>query len=249
MMNDITDKNENNLTLWQLIKEDFSIPRLNDPAFESTFELFFNYPGVWAIVNYRVANKIYNKGFKKLARAVSGISSFLTRTDIHPAATIGRRVFIDHAIDVVIGSTTIIEDDVLIYQGVTLGGVSLDKEKRHPTIKSNVVIGSGAKVLGNITIGQNSKVGANSVVVNDVPPNSTAVGVPARIIKKDDKTSKLAHNELPDINKEMFKYLIERISICEVLSKQDEMTLAEKNAKLEKEYSTFIDTLNSNKKI
>ncbi len=112
---------------------------------------------------------------------------FCTKTDIHPAATIGRRVFFDHAIGVVIGSTTIVEDDVLIYQGVTLGGVSLDKGKRHPTIKSNVVIGSGAKILGNITIGQNSKIGANSVVVADVPDNSTAVGVPARIIRKDKK--------------------------------------------------------------
>lgn len=243
------ETNKENLTLWQLIKEDFSIPRLNDPAFESTFELFLNYPGVWAIINHRIANKVYNKGFKKLARAISGISSFFTRTDIHPAATIGRRVFIDHAIGVVIGSTTIIEDDVLIYQCVTLGGVSLAKEKRHPTIKSNVVIGSGAKVLGNITVGQNSKVGANSVVVCDVPDNSTAVGVPARIIKKDE-TSKLAHNELPDITKEMFKYLMKRVSILETALKKDGLELNQKDEKkLEKEYNSFIEALSSTKKI
>lgn len=237
------------LSLWQTIKEDFSVPKLNDPVLDSNFELFFNYPGVWAIINHRVANKLYYKGFKKFARAISGISSFFTKTDIHPAATIGRRVFIDHAIGVVIGATAIIEDDVLIYQGVTLGGVSLNKGKRHPTIKSNVVLGSGAKILGNITIGANSKIGANSVVVVDVPENSTAVGVPARIIKKDGKRDKLAHNELPDINKEMFKYLIERIAHLEhSIKKDEECTEEEKNNVLEKEYNNFIETLNSNKK-
>jgi serine O-acetyltransferase len=239
------------LSLWQLIKEDFSVPKLNDPVLDSNFELFFNYPGVWAIINHRVANKLYYKGFKKLSRAVAGMSSFFTKTDIHPAATIGRRVFIDHAIGVVIGATAIVEDDVLIYQGVTLGGVSLNKGKRHPTIKSNVVIGSGAKILGNITIGSNSKIGANSVVVVDVPENSTAVGVPARIIKKDKDKSKdkLAHNELPDINKEMFKYLIERIANLEHSIKKDEnCTLSEKNEVLEKEYNSFLEALNANKK-
>ncbi|MCT7547075.1 serine O-acetyltransferase [Aliarcobacter butzleri] len=241
--------NKKELTLWQQIKEDFNVPKLNDPAFDSNFEIFFNYPGVWAIINHRIANRLYKKGFKKLARMLTGICSICTKTDIHPAATIGRRVFIDHAIGVVIGSTTIVEDDVLIYQGVTLGGVSLDKGKRHPTIKSNVVIGSGAKILGNITIGQNSKIGANSVVVVDVPDNSTAVGVPARIIRKDKKICKLAHNELPDINKEMFKYLIERISILEVaLKEQDGIDVSEKDSKLEKEYNSFIETLNSTKK-
>jgi len=237
------------LSLWQTIKEDFSVPKLNDPVLDSNFELFFNYPGVWAIINHRVANKLYYKGFKKIARAISGISSFFTKTDIHPAATIGRRVFIDHAIGVVIGATAIIEDDVLIYQGVTLGGVSLNKGKRHPTIKSNVVLGSGAKILGNITIGANSKIGANSVVVVDVPENSTAVGVPARIIKKDGRRDKLAHNELPDINKEMFKYLIERIAHLEhSIKKDEECTEEEKNNILEKEYNNFIETLNSTKK-
>lgn len=243
------DEKKEELTLWQTIKEDFSVPKLNDPVLDSNFELFFNYPGVWAIINHRVANKLYYKGFKKLARVIAGISSFFTKTDIHPAASIGRRVFIDHAIGVVIGATAIVEDDVLIYQGVTLGGVSLNKGKRHPTIKSNVVLGSGAKVLGNITIGANSKIGANSVVVVDVPENSTAVGVPARIIKKDGKKDKLAHNELPDINKEMFKYLIERIAHLEHSIKEaKDCTEDEKNSILETEYSKFIDTLNSNKR-
>lgn len=244
----MNDKNKE-LSLWQQIKEDFSVPKNNDPALDSNLELFFNYPGVWAIINHRIANKLYKKGFKKLSRILVGFSSLLTKTDIHPAATIGRRVFIDHAIGVVIGATTIIEDDVLIYQGVTLGGVSLDKGKRHPTIKSNTVIGSGSKILGNITVGKNSKVGANSVVITDVPKNSTAVGVPARIIKKDKDGCKLAHNELPDINKEMFMYLLERIHILEnELKEKDGIDVSEKDKKLEEDYFKFIKAFNSENK-
>ena len=208
------------ISFWAQIKEDFLVPKANDPALNSNLELIFNYPGVWAIINYRVSHKLYKKGFKRISRIISGLSTFLTSTDIHPCAVIGRRVFIDHAIGVIIGETTIIENDVLIYQGVTLGGVSLSKGKRHPTVKANAVIGSGAKVLGNITIGKNSKVGANSVVVCDVPKNSTAVGVPARIIKRDSKDCRLAHDDLPDINKEMFKYLLERIHVLEVALKE-----------------------------
>lgn len=248
-MNNEENANNETISLWQQIKEDFSVPKLNDPALDSSFELFFNYPGVWAIINHRIANRLYTKGYKKLARALVGIGSIFTKTDIHPAATIGRRVFIDHAIGVVIGATAIVEDDVLIYQGVTLGGVSLDKGKRHPTIKSNVVIGSGAKVLGNITIGANSKIGANSVVVCDVPDNSTAVGVPAKIIKKDNKNCKHAHGDLPDINKEMFKYLLERIHVLEVaLKEEDGIDVSEKDKKLELEYTSFIEAMNSIKK-
>ena len=149
----------------------------------------------------------------------------------------------------VIGATAIVEDDVLIYQGVTLGGVSLDKGKRHPTVKSNTVIGSGAKVLGNITIGRNSKVGANSVVVCDVPDNSTAVGVPAKIIRRDNKNCKMAHGDLPDINKEMFKYLLERIHVVEVaLKEEDGIDVSVKDKKLEEEYNNFIEAMNSIKK-
>jgi len=252
MINEETKKDNKKLSLWKQIKEDFCVPKLNDPVLESNFEIFFNYPGVWAIINHRIANRLYYKGLKKLARVITGICSICTKTDIHPAATIGRRVFIDHAIGVVIGATTIIEDDVLIYQGVTLGGVSLDKGKRHPTIKSNVVIGSGAKILGNITIGENSKIGANSVVVTDVPKNSTAIGVPARIIKKDDKLDnykdKLAHNELPDIQKEIFKYLINRIIIVESCIKNEICDVNEKNEVLEKEYQFLMEMLKSDKK-
>ena len=243
------EKEQEKISFWAQVKEDFCVPRNNDPALDNNLELFFNYPGVWAIINHRVANKLYYKGWKKLSRVINGISSFLTKTDIHPACTIGRRVFIDHAIGVVIGATAIVEDDVLIYQGVTLGGVSLDKGKRHPTVKSNTVIGSGAKVLGNITIGKNSKIGANSVVVCDVPDNSTAVGVPAKIIRRDNKNCKMAHGDLPDINKEMFKYLLERIQVVEVaLKEEDGIDVSIKDKKLEDEYNNFIEAMNSIKK-
>lgn len=242
-------KEQKKIGLWAQIKEDFSVPKLNDPALDSNFELFFNYPGVWAIINHRIANRLYNRGWKKLARAIVGIGSLFTKTDVHPAATIGRRVFIDHAIGVVIGATCVIEDDVLIYQCVTLGGVSLDKGKRHPTIRSNAVIGSGAKVLGNIIIGKNSKVGANSVVVSEVPKNSTAVGVPAKVIKKDKEDCKLAHDDLPDINKEMFKYIIERIHILEeAVKEEDGIDVSDKDKKLEEDYTKFINAMNSIKK-
>ncbi len=240
---------EEKISFWAQLKEDFYVPKNNDPALDNNLELFFNYPGVWAIINYRIANKLYYKGWKKLSRVISGISSFLTKTDIHPACTIGRRVFIDHAIGVVIGATAIVEDDVLIYQGVTLGGVSLNKGKRHPTVRSNTVIGSGAKVLGNITIGKNSKIGANSVVVCDVPDNSTAVGVPAKIIKRDNKNCKMEHGDLPDINKEMFKYLLDRIHLVEVaLKEEDGIDLTLKDEKLENDYNSFIEAMNSIKR-
>lgn len=234
------------LGLWKQIKEDFSVPKLNDPALDSSFELFFNYPGVWAIINHRIANKLYNKGWIKLSRALVGIVSLFTKTDIHPAATIGRRVFIDHAIGVVIGATAIIEEDVLIYQGVTLGGVSLNKGKRHPTVRANSVIGSGAKVLGNITIGKNGKIGANSVVICDVPKNSTAVGVPAKVIKRDDKNGRLDHSDLPDINKEMFEYLLKRVALLEhAIKDHDGIDLVNEDHDLECIYKKFISAMNS----
>jgi serine O-acetyltransferase len=232
------------MTLFQLIKEDFLVPKLNDPALHNNFELLFNYPGVWAIINYRIANKLYNNGFKLLARIISGISQFLTNIDIHPACNIGRRVFIDHGFGVVIGETTIIKDDVLIYQGVTLGGVSLTHGKRHPTIESNCVIGSGAKILGNITIGSKSKIGANSVVIQDVPAHSTAIGVPAKIIKRKNTKCHLDHNILPDINKEMFDYLLKRIAVLEhAIKEQDGIGVSKEDEELEHIYANFIDAM------
>ncbi len=232
------------MTLFALIKEDFSVPRNNDPALHSSFELIFNYPGVWAVVNYRIANKFYKSGFKFLGRMIGGISQFFTNVDIHPACDIGRRVFIDHGFGVVIGETTVIKNDVLIYQGVTLGGVSLTHDKRHPTIENHVVIGSGAKVLGNITIGTKSKIGANSVVVQDVPCYSTAVGVPARVIKKKDTKCQLDHNILPDISKEMFGYLLKRVAVLEyAIKEQDGIDVSKEDEELESIYENFIDAM------
>lgn len=244
------------MTLYQQIKNDFATPMRNDPALRSKIELFFNYPGVWAIANYRVANKLYNSGWKKLGRFVSGISSLLTHTDIHPGATIGNGVFIDHAIGVVIGETAIVEDGVLIYQGVTLGGVSLDPGKRHPTIKKDTVIGSGSKILGNITIGENCKIGANSVVIKDVAANSTAVGVPARILtrkpeecKVSEKKNLMDHNNLPDVNKEMFTYLLKRVAVIEhALKDHDGIDLSEEDHKLEMIYENFITAMETDTK-
>jgi len=155
----------------------------------------------------------------------------LTTVDIHPGATIGRRLFIDHAIGVVIGETTEIGNDVLIYQQVTLGGVSLSKGKRHPTIEDGVTIGAGAKVLGNITIGKDAKIGANSVVIKDVPAECTAVGVPAHTSKRLDNKEPLRHNIMPDIEKELFDYLIERIDILEKAIKDNSVRILEEKEK------------------
>jgi serine O-acetyltransferase len=164
--------------------------------------------------------------------------------DIHPAARFGRRVFIDHGVGVVIGETAVIGDDVLIYQQVTLGGVSTNKGKRHPTIENNVVIGAGSKVLGNITIGENSKVGANSVVIKDVPPDSTAIGIPARVLKRGYDKSPLSHDKIPDVNKEIFEYLLKRIEVLEeALPKTKQKDIKEKDHKLEELYDTFIHSM------
>jgi len=223
--------------------EDINSIYKNDPAIRSRVEIFFNYPGVWAISNYRIANWLYKKGFRLIARMWMGISQIFTNIDIHPAATIGRRVFIDHGIGVVIGETAIIGDDVTIYQGVTLGGVSLSSGKRHPTIESGVVIGAGAKVLGNITIGYNSKIGANSVVVKSVPPESTAVGIPARVVTKGRDKSPLSHNKLPDINKELFEYLLKRVAVIEHILAPKHKELLEKDQKLDEIYQAFLKSM------
>ena len=229
--------------LFSEIAEDFSNVYKNDPAISSRIELFFNYPGVWAIFWYRISNRLYRSGFRSLARIIMGINQLFTNIDIHPGATIGRRVFIDHGFGVVIGQTTVIEDDVLIYQGVTLGGVSLTPGKRHPTIKSGVVIGAGAKVLGNITIGTNSKIGANSVVVREVPDNSTAIGIPAHVIQKGRDKDPFSHNKLPDINKEMFEYLLRRVAVLEHYMVQDNTEILEQDLQLENIYESFIKAM------
>lgn len=234
----------NSVSLWEKIKEDFSQPILHDPAINSKVELFFNYPGVWALANYRIAHALHVKGFKTLARALMGISQIITNTDIHPACTIGRRVFIDHAFGVVVGETAIVGNDVLIYQGVTLGGVSLDRGvKRHPTIGDHTVIGSGAKILGDITIGENCRIGSNSVVVKSIPDDSTAVGVPARVIEKGRDKSPMAHNKIPDINKELFIYMFKRIKILEEAVLTTNKDLKIKDDELEAIYKCYLESV------
>jgi len=222
------------------IKEDFANAYKSDPSLNSKMDFLFNYPGVWAIAWYRVAHKLHNSNFKRLARMIMGINQIITNIDIHPAAQIGSRVFIDHGFGVVIGQTTIIEDDVLIYQGVTLGGVSLTHGKRHPTIKKGAVIGAGAKVLGNIVIGEYAKIGANSVVVKEVPDASTAIGIPAHVIQKGRNQDPLMHNMLPDINKEMFEYLLKRVAVLEHILVEDNKDLLEEDLELENIYEAFI---------
>ncbi len=229
---------------FKLIVEDFTNIKKNDPALHSSFELFFSYPGLWSLFFYRIAHSLYKKNLRVIPRLISSLGHFLTVIDIHPAAQIGRRVFIDHGTGVVIGETTIIGNDVVIYQQVTLGGVSTIKGKRHPTIEDNVIIGAGAKILGNITIGANSKIGANSVVVKNVPKQSTATGIPARILKREPNEPALNHNKIPDINKEIFKYLIKRIEVLEnSLPESKKQCVNEKDKELEKLYDMFIHSM------
>ncbi len=168
----------------RMVREDRQAVLERDPAAKSMLEVRLCYPGLKALKAHRRANALYKKGYVVLARWLSQRARHKTGIEIHPGAEIGRRVFIDHGDGVVIGETTIIGDDVTIYQGVTLGGTGKDEGKRHPTIEDGVTIGAGAKVLGPITIGHHSKVGAGSIVLKDVPPNCTVVGNPGRIVKK-----------------------------------------------------------------
>ncbi|WP_456480230.1 serine O-acetyltransferase [Nautilia sp.] len=230
------------MSIWKLIKKDFAAVKDRDPAFKDKAELFYAYPGIWALVSYRIANTVYKKGFKRFARFIMALNQFFTNMDIHPGATIGENVFIDHGIGVVIGETTVIGNNVTIYQGVTLGGVSLNPGKRHPTIEDDVTIGAGAKILGNITIGKGSKIGANSVVVKDVPPYSTVVGIPGKVIKRKDY-SPLGHDKLPDIEKELFEYLMDRIRILEEAVINSDKNIIEKDEEIEKKYRDYLEAL------
>ena len=157
--------------------------KLRDPAARSSLEIFLLYPGVHALIYHRIAHRLHCRGLKFLARFVSQWSRFWTGIEIHPGATIGKRLVIDHGMGIVIGETAELGDDVLLYQGVTLGGTGKDVGKRHPTIGSNVMIGSGAKVLGPFTVGDNSRIASNAVVLSAIPSDSTAVGVPAKVVR------------------------------------------------------------------
>ena len=186
---------------WDVVKADFNAVFERDPAARSKLEVLLCYPGFHAILFHRVTHWLWNKKFYLLARFLSHVARFLTGIEIHPGAKIGKGFFIDHGMGVVIGETAEIAENVTLYHQVTLGGVSLKKEKRHPTLEERVVVGAGAKILGPFTVGENSKIGANSVVVREVPPNSTVVGVPGRVAKKESITVHgvdLDHHLLPD---------------------------------------------------
>jgi serine O-acetyltransferase len=170
-----------------LIREDVATVLERDPAAKSRLEVFLCYSGLHAVWFYRINHWLWNHGFLLLARFLSQVARFLTGIEIHPGAKIGRRLFIDHGLGVVIGETAIVGEDVTLYQGVTLGGTGKEHGKRHPTIEDNVVIGGGAKVLGNITVGRNCRIGAGSVVLRNVPEHSTVVGVPGHIIFREGK--------------------------------------------------------------
>lgn len=186
--------------LIKYIKEEMQIIKERDPAIKTSLEVFL-YPSFKAIIRYRIAHKLYMKKHYLLARWISQRTVRKTGIEIHPGAQIGKGLFIDHGIGVVIGETAIIGDNVTLYQGVTLGGTGKEKGKRHPTIGNNVMISAGAKVIGSFTVGENSKIGAGSVVLTEVPPNSTVVGVPGRVVKRDNvkiPREDMDHIHLPD---------------------------------------------------
>ncbi|MCM1984848.1 serine O-acetyltransferase [Lyngbya confervoides] len=198
------------------LKTDFQVIFEKDPAARNVLEVMFLYPGLQAIVLHRFAHLLYNLKLPFIPRLISHISRFITGIEIHPGATIGRGLFIDHGMGVVIGETAIIGDNCLIYQGVTLGGTGKELGKRHPTLQDNVVVGTGAKVLGNIQIGTNVRIGAGSVVLRDVPSDCTVVGVPGRVVYREGaKVNPLEHGKLPDSEAQAIRYLLDRIEVLE----------------------------------
>jgi serine O-acetyltransferase len=212
-------------SLWAMLKEDLACVFQRDPAARSTLEVATTYPGVHALIAHRLAHRLWQSGWRFSARLLSFLGRTLTNVDIHPGATIGRRFFIDHGAGVVIGETAEVGNDVTLYHGVTLGGTSWNKGKRHPTLSDGVVVGAGAKILGPITLGERVRVGANSVVVKDVPADRTVVGVPGRIVDTrasglrplvgELNTINLDHNLLPDPVAKSIACLIERIETLE----------------------------------
>jgi serine O-acetyltransferase len=201
------------------ITEDIQSVFDRDPAARSTLEVLLCYPGLHAVWGHRISHWLWKHRLKLLARWVSQLMRGLTGIEIHPGAKIGKRLFIDHGMGVVIGETAEIGDDVTLYHGVTLGGTSLNKGKRHPTLGNQVVVGAGAKILGAITIGEKSRIGANAVVVKDVPPNSVVVGVPGQIVLRSQPringTPDLEHGRLPDAIGETLAQLIDHVQRLE----------------------------------
>lgn len=216
------------------LKAEIKAIKEKDPAARSTLEIFLCYPGFLALLMHRVSHWLWIHSFKLLARMNSNLARFITGIEIHPGATFGKRVFIDHGMGVVVGETAIVGDDVLLYQGVILGGTSTEKTKRHPTVERGVIVGAGAKVMGNITIGEYSKIGTGAVVLKDVPPQSTCVGVPGRIVKRRGVRHKevdLDHGKLPDPVADALrvieKHLQENDKRFEILFEKHDLCFAE----------------------
>lgn len=205
--------------MFKRLHEDIKTVFERDPAAKSWIEVLLCYPGIHALIAHRFAHWLYKKHLFLCARIISQISRFFTGIEIHPGAVIGRRFFIDHGTGVVIGETTEIGDDVTLYQGVTLGGTGKEKGKRHPTVGNGVMIATGAKVLGAIKIGDYAKIGAGAVVLQEVPPNTTVVGVPGRVVVQDGvrvgKGVDLAHNRIPDPVAKMIECLQHKINELE----------------------------------
>jgi serine O-acetyltransferase len=200
---------------FERMREDVQTVFHNDPAARTTLEVILAYPGVHAIWLHRFAHWLWNHHLKLVARLVSEVSRFSTGIEIHPGATIGRRLFIDHGMGVVMGETTEIGEDVLIYQGVTLGGTSLKKEKRHPTIEDHVMVSAGASVIGPVRIGRGSRIGAGAVVVSSAPPYSTIVGIPGKVIEGESArqdVAELEHGHLPDPVARAINNLVEKMN-------------------------------------
>lgn len=213
--------------MFDKIKSDIRAVFDNDPAARSRFEVVFTYSGLHAIWSHRIAHAFYIRRWYTLARIVSQVSRFFTGIEIHPGAQIGNRLFIDHGMGVVIGETCEIGDDVVIYQGVTLGGSGKEKGKRHPTIGNNVVIGSGAKILGSFKIGDQCNIGANSVVLKEVPSGSTVVGIPGKVVRQGGKRLDRLNHELPDPVVDIMGMMQQEIKalqqeVADLKSKKDE---------------------------
>ncbi len=203
-------------TICQVMGADLAIIKERDPAARSTLEILLCYPGFHALVMHRISHRLWRLGVPLAPRLLSQVARLLTGIEIHPGARIGRGVFIDHGMGVVIGETSVIGDHCLLYQGVTLGGTGKQHGKRHPTLKENVVVGAGAKVLGAITVGANTRIGAGSVLLRDVASDSTVVGIPGRVIHQSGvRIDPLAHSALPDAEARVIRNLMERIDNLE----------------------------------
>ncbi len=208
--NPIADVQPHAASLLQLIRQDVGCVRLRDPAARNEFETLLTYPGVHALIWHRIAHRLWKADWRFPARLLSWFGRFLTNVDIHPGATIGQRFFIDHGAGVVIGETAEVGDDVTLYHGVTLGGTSWSPGKRHPTLEDRVVVGAGAKILGPITVGRGTRVGANSVVIESTPPEVTVVGIPARVVRPE-----LTHRRVVGRIGEAISVMLDRVEFLE----------------------------------